>query len=95
MTKKLRELLGSLLKLPGGNMCLAVPGKITALENGNAEVDFSGVKRNVSLDLVPAAKKGDYVLVHAGFAIQLLDSQDALETLKLFKEIYDRSRQAG
>jgi hydrogenase expression/formation protein HypC len=73
-------------------MCLAVPGKITALEKGNAEVDFSGVKRSVSLDLVPAAKKGDYVLVHAGFAIQLLDSQDALETLKLFKEIYDRSR---
>lgn len=73
-------------------MCLAVPGKITVLEKGNAEVDFSGVKRSVSLDLVPAAKKGDYVLVHAGFAIQLLDSQDALETLKLFKEIYDRSR---
>ncbi|HAF95199.1 MAG TPA: HypC/HybG/HupF family hydrogenase formation chaperone, partial [Elusimicrobia bacterium] len=55
------------------------------------EVDFSGVKRSVSLDLVPAAKKDDYVLVHAGFAIQLLDSQDALETLKLFKEIYDHS----
>ena len=68
-------------------MCLAVPGKITALKKGNAEVDFSGVKRNVSLDLVPSAKKGDYVLVHAGFAIQLLDSEDALETLKLFKEI--------
>ncbi|OGR60350.1 MAG: hypothetical protein A2X34_10300, partial [Elusimicrobia bacterium GWC2_51_8] len=68
-------------------MCLAVPGRITAVKNGNAEVDFSGVKRSVSLDLVPAAKKDDYVLVHAGFAIQLLDSQDALETLKLFKEI--------
>ena len=75
-------------------MCLAVPGKITTLKKGNAEVDFSGVRRNVSLDLVPAAKKGDYVLVHAGFAIQLLDSRDAIETLKLFKEIYDRSRQA-
>jgi len=73
-------------------MCLAVPGKITALEKGNAEVDFSGVMRSVSLDLVPAAKKGDYVLVHAGFAIQLLDSQDALETLKLFKEISQKIR---
>ena len=73
-------------------MCLAVPGKKKALEKGNAEVDFSGVKRSVSMDLVPSAKKGDYVLVHAGFAIQLLDSEDARETLKLFQEIYDRSR---
>ena len=69
-------------------MCLAVPGRITALKKNNAEVDFSGVKRNVSLDLVPSAKKGDYVLVHAGFAIQLLDAADARETLKLFKVMF-------
>jgi hydrogenase expression/formation protein HypC len=69
-------------------MCLAVPGKITSIKSNNAEVDFSGVKRAVSLDLVPDAKKNDYVLVHAGFAIQVLEPKEAEETLKLFKEIY-------
>ena len=72
-------------------MCLAVPGKILSVKNSNAEVDFSGVKRAVSLDLVPDAKKNDYVLVHAGFAIQVLESKEAEETLKLFKEIYAQS----
>lgn len=71
-------------------MCLAVPGKITSLKDGNAEVDFSGVKRQVSLDLVPAAKKNDYVLVHAGFAIQVLEPREAEETLKLFGEIFGK-----
>ena len=69
-------------------MCVAVPGKITSIKDSNAEVDFCGVRRSVSLDLVPAAKKDDYVLVHAGFAIQLLSSEEAEETLKLFREIY-------
>ncbi|OGS12243.1 MAG: hydrogenase assembly protein HypC [Elusimicrobia bacterium RIFOXYA2_FULL_58_8] len=69
-------------------MCVAVPGKITAVTGSNAEVEFGGVKRSVSLDLVPAAKKNDYVLVHAGFAIQVLEAAEAEETLKLFQEIY-------
>ena len=72
----------------GGNMCVAVPGRITSVSDSNAEVDFRGVKRSVSLDLVPAAKKNDYVLVHAGFAIQVLSQEEAEETLKLFQEIY-------
>ena len=71
-------------------MCLAVPGKITSIKKNNADVDFSGIKRTVSLDLVPGAKKNDYVLVHAGFAIQVLEPKEAEETLKLFKEIYGR-----
>ena len=69
-------------------MCVAVPGKITVIKDGTAEVDFSGVRRSVSLDLVPSAKKNDYVLVHAGFAIQVLEASEAEETLKLFQEIY-------
>jgi hydrogenase expression/formation protein HypC len=71
-------------------MCLAVPGKILSLKGGSAEVNFNGVKRAVSLDLVPEAKKGDYVLVHAGFAIQILEPEEAAETLKLFAEIYGK-----
>ncbi|OIO02456.1 MAG: HypC/HybG/HupF family hydrogenase formation chaperone [Elusimicrobia bacterium CG_4_10_14_0_2_um_filter_56_8] len=72
-------------------MCLAVPGRILSVRGNNAEVDFSGVKRAVSLDLVPAARQNDYVLVHAGFAIQLLAPEEARETLKLFTEIFSRT----
>lgn len=71
-------------------MCLAVPGRIISLKSGGAEVDFNGVRRAVSLDLVPEAKKGEYVLVHAGFAIQVLEPKEAAETLKLFEEIYGK-----
>ena len=66
-------------------MCIAVPGKILSIENNTAEVNFSGAKRKVALDLVPDAKKGDYVLIHAGFAIQKLEPRDAKKTLKLLK----------
>ncbi|MBI5745209.1 MAG: HypC/HybG/HupF family hydrogenase formation chaperone [Elusimicrobia bacterium] len=69
-------------------MCLAVPGKILSIKGGNAEVDFSGVRRAVSLDLVPDARKNDYVLVHAGFAIQVLEPKEAQETLKVFAEVF-------
>jgi len=71
-------------------MCIAVPGKILSIEKNTAEVNFSGAKRKVALDLVPDAKKGDYVLVHAGFAITLVEQSEAEATLKLFEEIYSR-----
>ncbi len=71
-------------------MCLAVPGRITSLNGSNAEVDFSGVRRQISLDLVPDARKNDYVLVHAGFAIQVLDPKEAEETLKVFAEVFGK-----
>lgn len=70
-------------------MCLAIPGQIISIKNKIAEVDFNGTRREVALDLVENAKKNDYVLVHAGFAIQVLEEKDALETLKIFKEIYE------
>ncbi|MFH1620418.1 MAG: HypC/HybG/HupF family hydrogenase formation chaperone [bacterium] len=69
-------------------MCLAIPGKIEKTGETSAKVSFSGVLREVSLALVPDAKKGDYVLVHAGFAIQVLDEKEAAETLRLFEELY-------
>jgi hydrogenase expression/formation protein HypC len=68
-------------------MCLAIPAKVTALKNDRAQVDFGeGVQREVNVTLV-SAKIGDYVLVHAGYAIQVLDEKEALETLHLFDEI--------
>jgi len=69
-------------------MCLAIPGRIESVRDNIARADFSGIKREVSLDLVPEAKEGDFVLVHAGFAIQKLEEADARETLRLFREIY-------
>jgi hydrogenase expression/formation protein HypC len=70
-------------------MCLAVPGKIISIgPYHKAEIDFGGVLRSVQLDLVPAAKAGDYVIVHAGFAIQKLSKKQALETLEIFKEAF-------
>jgi hydrogenase expression/formation protein HypC len=69
------------------NMCLAVPARITSIDGFNAVVDMGGVTRETSLQLVPDARLGDYVLIHAGFAIQTLDEQDALETLRLFDQL--------
>ena len=70
-------------------MCVAVPAKIISIENNMAEVEMARVKRTIGLDLLPQAKINDYVLVHAGFAIQLVDEEEALKTLELFREIMD------
>ena len=68
-------------------MCLAIPAKIVELEDDNlAKVDILGVSRTVSDDLTPQAQVGDYVLVHAGFAIEVVDPQYAQETIDLVKE---------
>lgn len=68
-------------------MCLAIPAQITQMKDNNmAEVDILGVKRDASLDLVPTAKVGDYILVHAGFGIEVVDPQFAEETLELVRQ---------
>jgi hydrogenase expression/formation protein HypC len=69
-------------------MCLAIPARIASIaEHRMASVDIMGVTRVVSLDLVPEADEGDFVLVHAGFAIQVVDEEFANETLELFKSL--------
>jgi len=67
-------------------MCLAVPGEVKSVEGHMATVDFGGVKRTANLSLVDA-KVGDYVIVHAGYAIQVLDKEEAEKTLDLFREM--------
>lgn len=67
-------------------MCLAIPSKITHIDNEMAMIDVDGVKRSASLMLLEDAAVGDYVIVHAGFAIQKLDAQAAMETIRLLKE---------
>jgi hydrogenase expression/formation protein HypC len=68
-------------------MCIAVPGKVTDIDELDmAIVDFGGTTKIASTDLVPDVAVGNYVLVHAGFIINILDEEDALETLKLFQQ---------
>jgi hydrogenase expression/formation protein HypC len=69
-------------------VCLAVPAKIVSLEaDGSAEVEIGGVRQRASIELVPEAEIGSYVLIHAGFAISVLDPEEAEETLNLFREM--------
>ena len=68
-------------------MCLAVPGKIIDRQDMLATVDINGVQRKVSLMLLPEAKLGDFVLIHAGFAVQTIDEEEARKTMELFKEL--------
>lgn len=70
-------------------MCLAIPAKVVTLEGSIAKVDMMGNERVVSVDLVPEVKIGEYVLVHAGFAIGILDDESAHETEKLLLEVAD------
>ena len=68
-------------------MCLAIPARVMSIDGSKAQVDFGeGVLREVNVTLVEA-KVGDYVLVHAGYAIQTVDKKEALETISLWNEI--------
>jgi hydrogenase expression/formation protein HypC len=70
-------------------MCLAIPAKVVSVKEDKARVDFGeGVLREVNVTLVKA-KVGDYVLVHAGYAIQILDEKEAQETMRLWNEILE------
>lgn len=72
-------------------MCLAIPGKITEIYSSNgmrmAIVDFGGVTRETCLEAVPEATLGEYVIVHAGFALNTLSEQEAMETLEIFRQM--------
>ena len=68
-------------------MCLAVPVRIVSIDRDEAETEIAGVRRRVSIALTPEAKVGDYVLLHTGYAIGVLDEAEAEETLRLLEEI--------
>jgi len=68
-------------------MCLSVPGRVVEIQNNRAKVEVGGVVREASMDLCPDAAVGDYVLIHAGFAIQTLDEKEAIETLDLLRKM--------
>jgi hydrogenase expression/formation protein HypC len=68
-------------------MCLAVPVRITRIEGDQADVDIGGVSRKVSIALTPEARIGDYVLLHTGYAINVLDEDEARETLDILERL--------
>ena len=68
-------------------MCLAVPTRVLSIAGQVAEVDLGGVRRQISVVLTPDVRVGDYVVVHSGFAINVLDEHEAEETLKLLREL--------
>ena len=68
-------------------MCLAVPVQVVSIDGNEAEVEIGRVKRRVSIMLTPEAKVGDYVLLHTGYAINVIDEAEAQETLKILEEM--------
>jgi len=68
-------------------MCLAIPVLIKSIKGFEAEAEAAGVKRTINIMLTPEAKPGDYVLLHTGYAISIIDQQEAEETLKLLEEM--------
>ncbi len=68
-------------------MCLAIPAKIVDIDKQSATVEVGGVTRQASIVLLPDARLGNYILIHAGFAISLVDEAEALETIKLFEQL--------
>jgi hydrogenase expression/formation protein HypC len=68
-------------------MCLAIPTKVVEKDGDRGIVEIGGVKKQIDLTLVPEAKIGDYVILHVGFAIQVLDEEEAQKTLALFEEL--------
>ena len=68
-------------------MCLGVPVKIIQIKGNEGVAEFKGVRKKINLELLENVKKGEYVILHAGFAIQRMEQKEALETLKLFEEL--------
>jgi hydrogenase expression/formation protein HypC len=80
-------------------MCLGIPGKITEIYEKDTlmmgRLDFGGITKEVCLAYVPEAQVGDYALIHVGFAISLMDEDEAIETLKLIKEVAEFGEEIG
>lgn len=76
-------------------MCLAIPALIKLIEDKEAEAEIGGITRRISLWLTPEARVGDYVLVHTGYAINVLDQEQAEETLTLLRQIAEVAEEEG
>ncbi len=70
-------------------MCLAIPAKVVEIDGVNAVVEIKSVRRDIRLDLIEDCRLGDYVLIHAGFAINKLDEKSAQESIELWDELLE------
>jgi len=68
-------------------MCLAIPGKILKIDGNSALIDFDGIKQKVIIALIQDPEVGKFVIVHAGYAIEMMDEKDALESIEQWKEL--------
>jgi len=75
-------------------VCLAIPALIKSIDGKEAEAEIGGISRRVSLWLTPDARVGDYVLLHSGYAINILDQEQAEETLELLREVAEFAGEA-
>ena len=73
-------------------MCLSVPAKILSIDGNKARVSLGGAEYNAALNLVDDVKVGDYVLLHSGFAIQKIDEDEAMETMRLLNEVIEKEK---
>ncbi len=74
-------------------MCLAIPMKLIKIEKNKGIVELSGVKKEISLDLLKEVEIGDYLIIHAGFAIEKLNEEEAKKTLAIWEEIAEVQKQ--
>ncbi len=74
-------------------MCLGIPMAVIHREGNQAVVESGGIRKNIRVDLLDEVEEGDYVLVHTGFAIEKVDTEEARETLDLIKEVYRAGQQ--
>lgn len=73
-------------------MCLAIPAKIIKINKNIAEIESFGVKKEVDISLTPGAKVGNFVIVHAGFAIQIMNEEDTQITLSYWEQYFNEER---
>lgn len=69
-------------------MCLAIPGKIVKRKNEKGVVDIGGVEKEIFLSLLPEAEKGDWILIHTGFGINIISEKEAKETIRILDEAF-------
>jgi hydrogenase expression/formation protein HypC len=70
-------------------MCLAIPALVESIDGAKAVASIEGVRREISIQLTPEAEVGDYVLLHTGYAISILDETEALQTLEMLRQILE------
>ena len=74
-------------------MCLSIPAKIISIDGKKARVSLGGAEYNAALNLVENVKIGDYVLLHSGFAIQVIDEKEAMEIMRLLNEAIEKEKE--